>query len=242
MTTNRLDYTSSPWLKVLQNYQNVSIILVDPEEYFANTPLENWYKDGEWRTSMYHIVHLSDYIRMLTLQKGGGMYMDLDFVTLKRLDEKVLWNFFLIETVEMKLLSNAVLHLERGHRLIPEMIDRLVKYYYADEYFWHGPSMVSNIMSKHCSVKRGNPNSNECKDVHLMPHYYFGPIANTNWEVLFNETTPERLAMLNDSYGVHCWSGKSKNEPLDLNSNQLYAVLMREHCPITISRAADFVS
>ena len=242
MTADRLDY-SSPWLEVLQNYPNVSIILVDPRSYFANTPLADWYNEGEWRTSIYSIVHLSDYIRVLTLLKGGGMYMDLDIVTIKSFDEKSLWNFFNIETAEMKLLSNSVLHLERGHRLIEEMIHRLVKYYDVDDYMWHGPSMISNIMSKFCGVKRGQPNSNNCTDVNLLPHYNFAPVSNTEWEILFSDATPESLGQIkNGSYGVHCWGGKSVNHPLDLKSNQIYAVLAREHCPITVARANDFVS
>ncbi|KAK4025353.1 lactosylceramide 4-alpha-galactosyltransferase [Daphnia magna] len=240
MTADRLDY-SSPWLEILQTYSNVNIVLVDPKGYFANTPLEHWYNDGEWRQSIYNIVHLSDYIRVLTLLKGGGMYMDLDFVTIKPLDDKQLWNFFLIETAEMKLLSNSVLHLERGHRLIDEMIHRLVKYYDVDDYMWHGPSMISNIMSKNCGVKRGQPESNNCTDVRLLPHNYFAPISNTEWEFLFSDATEGNMAVVkNGSYGVHCWGGKSVNHPLDLQSNQIYAVLAREHCPITVARAAHF--
>ena len=46
----------------------------------------------------------TDYIRMLTVYKGGGLYMDLDYVVLKPLDEKFLWNFFLIEGPDMKLV------------------------------------------------------------------------------------------------------------------------------------------
>ena len=242
MTADRLDY-SIPWLSVLQNYANVSVILVDPAEYFANTPLEAWYKEEEWATSLYRIVHLSDYIRVVTLQKGGGMYMDLDIVTMKPFDEQHLWNFFLIETEEMQLLSNAVLHLEHGHRLIEKMIERLVTYYEPDDYIWHGPILVSYVMSRNCGVKRGRPDSNNCTDARLVPHYSFGPVENTGWETLFKDATEERMAIVkNGSYGVHCWSGKSKNEPLYLHSNQVYAVLARENCPITVAMAEGFPS
>jgi hypothetical protein len=170
--------------------------------------------------------------------------MDLDIITLKSLDEKLLRNFFLFETEEMKLLTNSVLHLERGHWLIDEMIQRLVKYYDPNEYMWHGPSMISNIMSRKCGVKRGQPNSNNCTDVHILPHYKFAPISNNGWEILFGDATPDRLAQVtNGSYGVHCWSGKSKEEQLKVHSNQVYSVLAREHCPLTVAfGAADFLA
>ncbi|XP_057367573.1 lactosylceramide 4-alpha-galactosyltransferase-like [Daphnia carinata] len=243
MTADRLEY-SSPWLEVLQHYANVTIVVMDMKSYFASTPLERWYNEGEWRASIHKIVHLSDYVRVLTLLKGGGMYMDLDYVTIKRLDEELLWNFLLFETADMKLVTNSVLHLERGHRLIGEMIQRLVKYYDANEYMWHGPSMVSTVMSRTCAVKRGQPDSNNCTDVRLLPHDYFAPISNTEWELLFSDATDERLGRLkNSSYAVHCWSGKSKGEHLKVHSNQLYAALAREHCPHTIALgAADYLA
>ncbi|KAK4025348.1 hypothetical protein OUZ56_014421 [Daphnia magna] len=243
MTADRLDY-SSPWLEVLQNYANVSVVVTDPKSYFTNTPLERWYNQGEWRNSLHKTVHLSDYMRVLTLLKGGGMYMDLDYVTIKRLDEKQLWNFLLFETGDMKLLTNSVVHLERGHRLIDEMIQRLVKYYDPNEYMWHGPSMISHIMSRTCAVKRGQPESNNCTDVRLLPHSYFAPVSNTEWQVLFSNATDETLAQLkNASYGVHCWSGKSNGEHLKVHSNQLYAVLAREHCPHTVALgSADYLA
>lgn len=129
---DRLNY-SRPFLSVLQHYSNVVVVLLNETEYFLNTPLEKWFIDGEWRESMYKIVHMADYIRMLNLFKGGGMYMDLDYITLKKLDEKFLQNFFLVETKDMKLLSNSAFHLVHQHRLIHEIIKRLVNYYKPDE-------------------------------------------------------------------------------------------------------------
>ena len=43
----------------------------------------------------------------------------------------------------MKLLSNSVVHLERGHRLIDAIIERLVKYYRPDDYIWHGIRLIN---------------------------------------------------------------------------------------------------
>lgn len=129
---DKLNY-SRPFISVLEQYDNVIVVLLNETEYFSDTPLEKWYLENEWRTSFFKVVHMSDYVRMLTIYKGGGFYMDLDYITLKPLDETFLRNFFLIEGPEMKLLSNSVLHLEHNHRLISEIIKRLVKYYKPDE-------------------------------------------------------------------------------------------------------------
>lgn len=57
LQTDKLNY-SSPCLSVLEEYSNVVAILLNETEYFANTPLEKWYVDGEWKTSMYKYVHM----------------------------------------------------------------------------------------------------------------------------------------------------------------------------------------
>ena len=241
MTARHLDF-SSPWLSILQNYNNVKIILVDTDTYFSNTPLEKWYQEGEWRTSLYKIVHLSDYLRVLTLWRGGGMYMDLDYITLKPLDERVLWNFFFIETAETILISNFLFHLEYNHRIISALMQSLVELYDPGDYILHGPKLVSAVMSRLCGVRRGRPNSNNCTDVRLLSHNNFAPISNAVWRVFFKDATAERLAQVNNgSYGVHCWGGKTVEEVLDVQSNQLYAVLAREHCPLTVARAGEFL-
>ena len=83
MHTNRHPNYLSSWQSVLAQYPNIVVVLVNESEYFANSPLEKWYQKGEWRNSSYKNQHLSDYARILSLYKGGGMYMDLDFITLR---------------------------------------------------------------------------------------------------------------------------------------------------------------
>ena len=96
-------------------------------------------------------------------------------------------------------------------------------------------------MSHNCSITRGHPNSNKCKDVKLLAHDYFCPITNDVWEKLFRTPTNTTYPLFKRSYAVHAWSGKSKEEPLDLNSHQLYAAIAAEHCPLTVAKATPFV-
>lgn len=234
MSAHQLQMNTS-WLKVLENYPNIQIVLFDMEDYFTDTPLDEWYHEEEWNTTLYKVVHLSDYMRVLTLLKGGGMYMDLDYIVMKPFDEKILRNFVLVETDEIKLLSNSALHFEKGHWFIKEMIDRLNKYYEPIDYMFHGPGLITNLMARLCNLKRGMIESNNCTDITVVPHTYFCPISNVKWHPLFENVTSESMAMVNESYGIHTWSGKTKQVPLDLNSNQLFAVLAREHCPHTVA-------
>ena len=118
--------TRGTWLNVLWNYQNVVIILINETEYFRNTPLEDWYRKGEWRQSPHKVEHFADYIRMLSSLKGGGLYMDLDFVTIKRLDIN---NFLAVEDAAVEHLSNGIFHFDYGHPAISEIVKDLAAHY-----------------------------------------------------------------------------------------------------------------
>ena len=64
LAIEKLNY-SDTWLSVLRQYDNIQVILINETEYFAQSPLESWYREGVWRTSPFYKEHLADYIRML---------------------------------------------------------------------------------------------------------------------------------------------------------------------------------
>ena len=72
---------------MINRYSNVKIVVIDDvEDYFHGSPMEDWYKKGQWRDSKWRVQHMSDYIRMVSLYKAGEMYLDLDIVTIKSYD------------------------------------------------------------------------------------------------------------------------------------------------------------
>ena len=107
---------SSAWIRVLNRYANVQVIVIDDEGlYFKDSPLEDWYREGKWRNSPYRATHMSDYIRVVSLMKQGGMYLDLDVVTLKPYDGPQFRNFLTYGSARMEYLSNGIFHFEKGH-------------------------------------------------------------------------------------------------------------------------------
>lgn len=228
----------STGMAVLAHYPNVAVILINETEYFEGTPLEEWYRKGEWRQSPHKLEHFADYIRMLTSLKGGGLYMDLDFVTLRSLD---VTNFLAIEDVSSINISNGIFHLEHGHRIIQEIVKRLASRYLPDEWNAHGPALIYSVMSSICGFQKGQPLSNNCSDVALMPSNFVYPIHWPDWRVYFQKATRNVMYWINGSFAAHVWNKMSHREPLALNTDQLYSVLAARHCPLTVSKAEDFV-
>ncbi len=241
MQTDHLDSIET-WFFVLSQYNNIEIILIkNTDEYFAGTPLQNWYRQGIWRNSSFKMEHFSDYIRMASLIKeGGGLYMDLDFITLKPLDEKFLWNFFPFEDPDSKFITGSIFHLESDHRLIDKILQNLAERYDPSVWAAYGPALITRTIEDYCKFQRGNASSNQCRDVRLVPNSFFYPIDPENWSLYYEEMDNDTMALVENCYGVHVWNKMSDGVHLGLGRNDLYAVLAAKHCPLAFARISQF--
>ena len=180
---------------------------------------------------------------MVTLYRGGGLYMDLDFITLQPLDETLLWNFFPFPKEDRSRVTNSMFHLQHGHRFIDEIVHRLAINYYPDKYDEHGPVVNTKVMSEVCGFKPGDYSVNKivCKDVNILSHKLFYPIPFKNWQDYFREVDEEKLSLIkSQSYAVHVWNKASSKATLTKGSNQLYMKLAQENCPFAFYVFSDF--
>jgi len=242
MQTDGLDDPKEPWLFILTQYSNIQIILINNEtEYFVNTPLENWYRNGIWRNSTYKVEHFSDYIRILSqLRGGGGLYMDLDFITLQPLNKRVLWNFLSSEDEADIRLTLSIFHFEAGHRLVDIIIQKLAARYDPGIWAAYGPKLITLTMAEFCGFHLGNLFSNQCNDVQILPSYFFYPIPYPGWWKYFAKINNETMFKVIRGYGVHIWNKMSKGERIVLRSSDLYAVLASKHCPLAFAKLSEF--
>lgn len=247
------DNTDSPsislynplWLDILSHYPNVAAILMNQDHYFAETPLEEWYEKGEWRRSPHSKFHLSDYIRILTLYKGGGLYLDMDIVSFKAFKREKFHNCLSYDSASKDVLCNGVIHLERGHWLSVEIMRLLSEEYDPEDYAYHGPQALSAVMQSKCGMMQGDPSSNNCRDLRLLSSRNFFPIERPFFNVFYETSRmppgSDFLAKMNKSYGAHLWNSMAGSQkPLDINSDQVFPVIARRNCPLTMARASQF--
>lgn len=116
----------SPIMSALKQYQNIQFRTVDIYKYAEDTPAQDWIKNDRIFLSGYVIEHVSDYLRLLTLYKFGGIYFDLDTIIQKNLDDMPL-NF--AGAKDNKVIGNAVMGFDSsdsGHQIV-EMLIRFVQ-------------------------------------------------------------------------------------------------------------------
>lgn len=104
--------TSSTTVKqLIEKYNNIRLVRINLEDYVAGTPLEHWFHCNDWRNGPFHVSHLSDGLRFLTLAKYGGYYFDLDVIQVRPVIEYR--NFITAQT--SGTLGSCALHANYGH-------------------------------------------------------------------------------------------------------------------------------
>lgn len=73
---------TSQMVQQLFMYDNIRINRINLTEFVRYTPIEQWYLSGILRASHYPHIHTSDFMRLVTLWKFGGIYLDLDVMSI----------------------------------------------------------------------------------------------------------------------------------------------------------------
>ena len=246
------------WDAILNQYKNLRIIFFNETNFFKNTAVMEWYKNAKWQHSPQQSSHLSGYARLVSIFRGGGIFLDLDSViTLKPLRGPKWWNFLVkrkkkySKNVPQYIASSKILHLSYGHHLSDELILYLAKTRYDPWASYYEPFLltVHNSFSRICMKQKG---TNLCPDVQLLNHQdVFLPHIRTNFwhQTLFQlqqiansskiDREPIQLLVKNaiDSHSAPLITWKSmsttKREKEKPEYNILFSTLMSQHCPLT---------
>jgi lactosylceramide 4-alpha-galactosyltransferase len=97
--------------KLKSKYENIQFIAVDLNEFMAGTSMEKWFHCTDWRTGPYHVSHLSDGLRFLTLHKYGGYYFDLDVIFVR----PVTYYRNFITAASATNFASGIIHADYGH-------------------------------------------------------------------------------------------------------------------------------
>lgn len=121
--------STSTMYQLKQQYKNIDFISINLDDYLAGTPLEHWFHCTNWREGPYHVSHLSDGLRFLTLSKYGGYYFDLDVIQVRPV-------FFAHNFVALEHdngLGSCSIHADYGHPLMKMAVEEFAAdYRYTD--------------------------------------------------------------------------------------------------------------
>ena len=125
MTGPTIDFDYVTMKTLTAHYPNLHINQINLNDFVAGTPLDYWYHCSGWDNGKHHVAHLADGLRLLTLYKYGGYYLDLDIIHLRPITP--LKNFICAQ--DEKTVANGAIHAEYGQPVIKLALHAFVSNY-----------------------------------------------------------------------------------------------------------------
>ncbi|MCL7049740.1 hypothetical protein MKW94_007007 [Papaver nudicaule] len=216
----------------------VTALTPDLQFLFNNTPAKAWFDDmKKGRKDPGRIPfaqNLSNLLRLVTLYKYGGVYMDTDFIVLKSFSG--LRNSIGAQSVDMETghwsrLNNAVLVFDKNHPLVYKFIENFAYTFDGNRWGFNGPYLVTRVIHK-VSGKPGY-------DFTVLPPAAFYPVdwikivgyfgkPKTRYQSKWIDAKVVQL--LGESYGVHLWNKESGK--LRIEQGSVIGKLISNSCVI----------
>ncbi|XP_046448096.1 lactosylceramide 4-alpha-galactosyltransferase-like [Daphnia pulex] len=226
--------------KLKSKYENIQFIVVDLDEFMAGTSMDKWFHCTDWRTGPYHVAHLSDGLRFLTLHKYGGYYFDLDIISVR----PVTYYRNFITAASATNFANGIIHADYGHPITQLAVNDFPTNYKKNMWTHNGPDLVLRVMKIFCQEENFNAiNYVSCRGFGVLPTSTFSPIHWSNWQSFFSQRPANETGapswITNQVVGVHVWNKLSFNETAYKNSTQEYVLLVSHNCPVIYSIAPE---
>ncbi|XP_020256653.1 uncharacterized protein At4g19900, partial [Asparagus officinalis] len=213
----------------------VAVAMPDLDELLKDTPTHEfaslWY---EWRTTKHYPVHYSELIRLATLYKYGGVYLDSDVIVLKPL-------YSLKNTVGIErqmdgnpIFNGAVMAFDKGSPFLMECLEEFYSTYDDARLHWNGAGLLTRVINR---LNGKGVKFFRHVDIKMEPPSSFFPISSENILRYFAEATGEIersqgenmfAKILNESTAFHFWNGLTT--ALVPEPNSLVDRLLNHNC------------
>ncbi|EDW63845.2 uncharacterized protein Dvir_GJ10917, isoform C [Drosophila virilis] len=234
---------SVPIIDALLSYKNVQFRSINLDRYAEDTPIADWLKKGDLFKSSYLMFHLSDLLRLITLYRFGGVYMDMDVLVLRSLEEEPL-NFAGAERADS--IGNGVIGLEPngfGHQLCELFLQDFQVNYRGETWAHNGPMGLVRVLSEICGTNNVTlmvNNRQRCQGFKVFDVNAFYEVPWQEWRLFFQpETALFVRARTENSIMVHIWNHVVTEWPLQTNSITAYMMWAAQHCPRVFAAAGE---
>nr|DAD28456.1 TPA_asm: hypothetical protein HUJ06_029924 [Nelumbo nucifera] len=207
---------------------------------FENTPAIAWFdeiKNGRKDPGEIPLAqNLSNLLRLAVLYKYGGIYLDTDFIVLKKLSglRNSIGAQSMDETGNWTRLNNAVLIFDKNHPLLLKFIEEFSLTFNGNRWGYNGPYLVSRVIER---MQKKNPGYEH--NFTVLPPMAFYPVSWNRIGGFFKR--PENPAMSRwistklrqlsgETFGLHLWNKQSGR--LRIEEGSIIGKLISDHCVI----------
>jgi len=158
--------------------------------------------------SMKKYSNLSNFMRLFSLIKYGGIYLDTDVEVIKKFDTLLDLDFFIghedsTENIEDAIVNNAIMGASKNHWLLQECITYLQKNYDGlEKSSLSGPVLATSILSNYINLKKNTFQTT--RGLHIFPCEYFHPLSYRDFAIA-QKNAPNYIS--NNTFTIHHFYG-----------------------------------
>ncbi|XP_052864576.1 lactosylceramide 4-alpha-galactosyltransferase-like [Anopheles cruzii] len=225
-----------PDILLLSQFENLYFRWLSLDSFAKGTPLEEVIKSERVHSHKNGgAAYLSEILRLLLLYRVGGIYLDLDVITLKPLEFSNP-NFFGAET--HLLAGSSVMGLQRegyGHIFLDSCLNDF-QGFDRHEDNRNGSIMITYKLLQACeALIIGDIVDRGCQGrLELYPRHTFHPFDETNVHLLFDpDNLDEVREIIADSMTVHMRHQTSRQFQRAVIDGETtgYAMIAQKYCP-----------
>ncbi|XP_031353901.1 lactosylceramide 4-alpha-galactosyltransferase-like isoform X2 [Photinus pyralis] len=199
-------------------------------------------RDGKVEASLYARSHASDVLRYLSLWKYGGIYLDLDVIVIKPLQDLPA-NYAGSESENN--VAAGVINFSpdgRGHGFAQRCLEDLRRNFRGKDWGYNGPGVITRLLKNLCGVKKAKDMlKKDCRGFKVYPPEAFYPVEWWNWKMYFDSKYNEKmLNITRNSYVIHVWNKHSVNTKIKINSEVPYSIFAKKYCPKVFAECEEY--
>lgn len=184
---------------------NLHLYQLNLREWLLDTPLIEWYEKTINNTDWYHVLELSDALRLAVLYKVGGIYLDTDN-SIRPLDNSSLGGFAVWEG--SNYLANSALEFPRFSMFVFSLMKAFAAGFQPQK---QGPDLITKVYFAHKRVIEKQPCQKyqaDCYDtLNPIDTKKVFPVNYSSFEKLYKKPNRDEVwrSALNSTL-IHIWS------------------------------------
>lgn len=238
---NNLD---SNIIKSLLKHKNIFLRNNNLWSYTKDTPAEGWFRGETIFRSDFLSTHLSEFLRLVTLWRYGGIYINLDVLVLDNL-------FYFppntIGALDNSTVGNAVINIEdseAGHRVVTAILKHFIDNFEGNSLEHNGSPQITTVLKeKICKVNETSEmTAEQCSGLDVYPSRTYYPIEKENARYLFEEEhLKEAMEIIHFTLTLRLWDEVTKDRKYEVGTISALGLHAYTNCPRVYKSAGAYL-
>lgn len=143
-------------------------------------------------------------------------------------------------TEDWSRVAAGILIFDKHHELIRRCMYDFANNYDPYNFVYNGPGIFTENIHKYCDINSIGKVSGAGCGINILPPDAAFPIPYDKWEDYFSENSVKNVAsQFNSSYLIHVWNKFSKEFKIQIGSNSLYELAIKQNCPLSYEYAQE---